>query len=155
MIFLKTENIIKASYLRESALNQMKKALLLLTFMFFIPQSFAQNKQTVVASIKETPDSERNTLSDPGKNSNFFNSDEIYKLELMYENTYDFLKTRYSYYKQLDILNTDFTNINELKDSVTFLGAILPFVTLPDNNDETSVLSGNGLSFFFFYKKQF
>ena len=133
----------------------MKKVLLLLTFMIFIPQSFAQNKQTVVASMKETHGSERNALSDPGENSNFINSDEIYKLELMYENTYDFLKTRYSYYKQLDILNTDFTNINELKDSVTFLGAILPFVALPDNNDETGVLSGNGLSFFFFYKKQF
>lgn len=134
----------------------MKIILLLLTFVFFIPQSFAQNSETVVASINKTYSSENNHLTNRKNDKNFFDADEIYNLELMYENTYDFIKTRYSYYKQLDILNKDFTKIGDLKGSVTFLGAILPFVTLPDNNDENgSVLSENGLSFFFYYKRQF
>ena len=133
----------------------MKKALILLTFLFIIPQSFAQSSKTVVASIN-TSYSSKTSQADRVNNRNFFDPNEIHNLELMYENTYDFIKTRYSYYKQLDILNTDFSKIGNIKDSVTFLGAILPFVTLPDNNDESgSLLSENGLSFVFFYKRKF
>ncbi len=133
----------------------MRTALLLLIITFFIPQSFAQESSKLVASLNNKAE---NTYQSGIKEDSTLNSYDIMDLdlELLYENTYDFVKSKYSYYRDLELLNNDISEIKGLKDSVTFVGGILPFVSLAENEgSKGSSISEDGLSIFFFYKKQF
>lgn len=133
----------------------MRTALLFLVITFFIPQSFAQDNSTLVASLSKDAESTHQTNKKESISIGSFDLMDL-DLELMYENTYDFVRSRYSYYKELELFNKDISEIKSLTDSVTFVGGILPFVSLAENEgSEGSSISNDGLSIFFFYKKQF
>lgn len=133
----------------------MRTVFLILIATLFIPQSFADENQTLVASINsESPNSNIQKSNETSSFSkyNLLDAD----LGMMYENTYDFVKSKYSYYRDLELFNRDISGVEGLKDSVTFVGGILPFVSLPENEGrEGSSISDDGVSFFFYYKRQF
>lgn len=132
----------------------MRTVFLILIATLFIPQSFADENQTLVASINsEIPNSNiQNNETSSFSKYNLLDAD----LGMMYENTYDFVKSKYSYYRDLELFNRDISGVEGLKDSVTFVGGILPFVSLPENEGrEGSSISDDGISFFFYYKRQF
>lgn len=135
----------------------MRTVILILIATLFIPQSFADENQTLVASINSGSSNLNTQKNKNGETSPFskYNLLEL-DLDMMYENTYDFVKSKYSYYSDLELFNRDISGVDRLKDSVTFVGGILPFVSLPENDGrEGSSISDDGVSFFFYYKRHF
>lgn len=132
----------------------MKTVLLLLFTLIFIPHSFAQENSAKVASIDPSVNYEQRNV----KSRNYFQLDsyDLLDLDVVYENTYDFVKAQYSYYKELEIFERELPNIETFQDSVSFVGGVLPFFSLAENEgQEGSSISNDGLSVFFYYKKQF
>lgn len=137
----------------------MRLILLILFIAFIIPDSFADESKTLVASINTKPGAAGNisvqNKPDRASYSEKFNLQNI-DINLVYENTYDFVKSHYSRYSEMNLLNSDIAGIEKLKDSVTFIGGVVPFVSLAENDGrDGGTVSGDGMSIFFFYKRQF